>query len=128
MAADHDRAMSDDTVDSLEPILTPKELAERWKVSVKTVHRRISAGTLFAFGENLRTARIPLSAIKDFEARRCPRSGIRNSGLKSVDSAKAENPPLFASHGTIEPTDRPDAYRLLRRILSERKRSKSKRL
>ena len=47
-------------------ILTPEELAERWRVSPKTIYRSLSAGKIKGFQVG-KQWRIPLEAVENFE-------------------------------------------------------------
>lgn len=55
--------------DAIEPLLTPEETAKVLKTSVKTVHRRIKAGTLPAIQDG-RVVRIHPADLRTYIAAR----------------------------------------------------------
>ena len=50
----------------MDTILTPEELAKRWRVAPKTIYRSLSAGVLKGFQVG-KQWRIPLEAVEQYE-------------------------------------------------------------
>ena len=63
--------------------LTPEQLSERWQCSKSLVIETINEGKLSAFRLGKKQFRIPVSAVKEYEARLIKSKCIEVSGVKS---------------------------------------------
>ncbi|WP_394699126.1 excisionase family DNA-binding protein [uncultured Cohaesibacter sp.] len=68
--------------------LTPEQLSERWQCSKTLVIRTINEGKLSAFRLGKKHFRIPIEAVKEYEACLVKSNCIEGSGVKSGTRAE----------------------------------------